>query len=318
MKFFQKTGVAVAITVLAIAAALFIGLSPVLKSGAETAPVQTVSSQDTSAQTSSASLPASESTASGTAGDETISNKYIRDEAGLFTRSAENTIKDYNDKIYSKTGSHVAILTTADTGGMSLEGYTNSAFDAMGLSEYDMLFSVDTDTQTWYVTTGAYVADFADSRLESIFKDGFAAILDTDADEAAKDLYKDLYSWCKSNLTGAAAPQAEEPVQQTGYGRRKSVIGTIITILIIFWILKAIFGSGRRGGGGGGGFWSGLFLGSLFSNRHHHGPGPGPGPRPGGFGGGPRPGGFGGGPRPGGGSRGGFGGGRGGFGGGRR
>ena len=28
MKFFQKTGVAVAITVLAIAAALFIGLSP--------------------------------------------------------------------------------------------------------------------------------------------------------------------------------------------------------------------------------------------------------------------------------------------------
>ena len=166
MKFFQKTGVAVAITVLAIAAALFIGLSPVLKSGAETAPVQTVSSQDTSAQTSSASLPASEQTASGTAGDETISNKYIRDEAGLFTRSAENTIKDYNDKIYSKTGSHVAILTAADTGGMSLEGYTNSAFDAMGLSEYDMLFSVDTDTQTWYVTTGAYVADFADSRLE--------------------------------------------------------------------------------------------------------------------------------------------------------
>ena len=177
MKFFQKTGVAVAITVLAIAAALFIGLSPVLKSGAETAPVQTVSSQDTSAQTSSASLPASEQTASGTAGDETISNKYIRDEAGLFTRSAENTIKDYNDKIYSKTGSHVAILTAADTGGMSLEGYTNSAFDAMGLSEYDMLFSVDTDTQTWYVTTGAYVADFADSRLESIFKDGFAAMM---------------------------------------------------------------------------------------------------------------------------------------------
>ena len=303
MKFFQKTGVAVAITVLAIAAALFIGLSPVLKSGAETAPVQTVSSQDTSAQTPSASLPASEQTSSGTAGDETISNKYIRDEAGLFTRSAENTIKDYNDKIYSKTGSHVAILTTADTGGMSLESYTNSAFDAMGLSEYDMLFSIGIDTQTWYVTTGAYVADDTDSQLESIFKDGFAAILDTDADEAVEDLYKDLYSWCKSNLTGAAAPQAEEPVQQTGYGRRKSVIGTIITILIIYWILKAIFGSGRRGGGGGGGgFWSGLFLGSLFSNRHHHhGPGPGPGPRPGGFGGGPRPGG---------GSRGGFGGGR--------
>ena len=125
-----------------------------------------------------------------------------------------------------------------------------------------------------------------------------------------------MASALRREMISSAAPQAEEPVQQTGYGRRKSVIGTIITILIIYWILKAIFGSGRRGGGGG--FWSGLFLGSLFSNRHHHGPGPGPGPRPGGFGGGPRPGGFGGGPRPGGGSRGGFGGGRGGFGGGRR
>ena len=45
MKFFQKTGVAVAITVLAIAAALFIGLSPVLKSGAETAPVRALHPQ---------------------------------------------------------------------------------------------------------------------------------------------------------------------------------------------------------------------------------------------------------------------------------
>ena len=194
----------------------------------------------------------------------------------------------------------------------------------MGLSEYDMLFSIDTSAEQWYVTTGAYVADYADSKLEAIFQDGFAAILDGDADDAADTMYEDLYSWCKTSLNGTAN-EDYVPVQDTGRVRRKSMIGTIITILVIFWIIKAIFGSGRRGGGsgGGGGFWSGLFLGSLFSNHHHHhgpgpGPGPRPGPRPGGFGGGPRPGGFGGGPRPGGGSRGGFGGGRGGFGGGRR
>ena len=309
MKFFQKTGVAVTITVLAVVAALVIGFGPSL-TGQKTE--QTVSQEIPARETTATETPAVE--VSGTAGDETISNKYIRDDAGLFTRSGETEIKDYNDKIYSKTGTHVAILTTADTKGMSLESYTNSAFDSMGLSEFDMLFSIDTSSQTWYVTTGAYVADSTDSELEQIFKSGFASILDSDADDAAKTLYKQLYSWCKSNLNGAA-PQAEEPVQQTSYGRRKSVIGTIITILVIYWIVKAIFGSGRRGGGGGG-FWSGLFLGSLFSNRHH-GPGPGPGSRPGGFGGGPRPGGFGGGPRPGGGSRGGFGGGRGGFGGGR-
>lgn len=309
MKFFQKTGVAVTITVLAVVAALVIGFGPSL-TGQKTE--QTVSQEIPARETTATETPATE--VSGTAGDETISNKYIRDDAGLFTRSGETEIKDYNDKIYSRTGTHVAILTTADTKGMSLESYTNNAFDSMGLSEFDMLFSIDTTSQTWYVTTGAYVADSTDSELEQIFKSGFASILDSDADDAAKTLYKQLYSWCKSNLNGAA-PQAEEPVQQTSYGRRKSVIGTIITILVIYWIVKAIFGSGRRGGGGGG-FWSGLFLGSLFSNRHH-GPGPGPGSRPGGFGGGPRPGGFGGGPRPGGGSRGGFGGGRGGFGGGR-
>ena len=309
MKFFQKTGVAVTITVLAVVAALVIGFVPSL-TGQKTE--QTVSQEIPARETTATETPAAE--VSGTAGDETISNKYIRDDAGLFTRSGETEIKDYNDKIYSKTGTHVAILTTADTKGMSLESYTNNAFDSMGLSEFDMLFSIDTTSQTWYVTTGAYVADSTDSELEQIFKSGFASILDSDADDAAKTLYKQLYSWCKSNLNGAA-PQAEEPVQQTSYGRRKSVIGTIITILVIYWIVKAIFGSGHRGGGGGG-FWSGLFLGSLFSNRHH-GPGPGPGSRPGGFGGGPRPGGFGGGPRPGGGSRGGFGGGRGGFGGGR-
>mgnify|MGYP004569623847 FL=1 len=309
MKFFQKTGVAVVFTVLMIAAALFIGLFPALKSEKTSAEAQTAAQEQAVTET-----PAEEQTVqtvSNTAADETISDKYIRDDAGLFTRSGESTIQDYNKKIYSQTGSRIAILTTDGTGGKTLESYTNSAFDSMGLSEYDMLFSIDTSAEQWYVTTGAYVADYTDSKLESIFQDGFAAILDSDADDAATGLYKDLYSWCKSSLNGAAN-EDYVPVQDTGRVRRKSMIGTIITILVIFWIIKAIFGSGRRGGGsgGGGGFWSGLFLGSLFSNRHHHhGPGPGPGPRPGGFGGGPRPGG---------GSRGGFGGGRGGFGGGRR
>ena len=309
MKFFQKPGVAVVFTIVMIAAALFIGLSPVLKSDKPAETAQTAVPEQTISQT-----PAEEQT-SNTAGDETISDKYIRDDAGLFTRSGENAIQDYNTKIYHKTGSHIAILTTDSTGGKTLESYTNSAFDSMGLSEYDMLFAIDTSADEWYVTTGMYVADYTDSKLESIFQDGFSAILDSNADDAASDMYKDLYNWCQTSLNGAADMEYT-PAQDTGRGRRKSMIGTILTILIIFWIIKAIFGSGRRGGGsgGGGGFWSGLFLGSLFSNQHHrHGPGPGPGPRPG-----PRPGGFGGGPRPGGGSRGGFGGGRGGFGGGRR
>ena len=61
-------------------------------------------------------------------------------------------------------------------------------------------------------------------------------------------MYKDLYNWCQTSLNGAADMEYT-PAQDTGRGRRKSMIGTILTILIIFWIIKAIFGSGRRGGG---------------------------------------------------------------------
>ena len=236
MKFFQKTSVAVIFTVLMIAAALFIGLSPALKSEPVPEPMaQTTAQEQTASQT-----PAAEQT-SNTAGDETISDKYIRDDAGLFTRSGENAIQDYNTKIYRKTGSHIAILTTDGTGGKTLESCTNSAFDSMGLSEYDMLFAIDTSTEQWYVTTGSYVADYTDSKLESIFQDGFAAILDGNADDAASDMYKDLYNWCQTSLNGAADMEYT-PAQDTGRGRRKSMIGTILTILIIFWIIKAIFG----------------------------------------------------------------------------
>ena len=154
MKFFQKTSVAVIFTVLMIAAALFIGLSPVLKSDKPAETAQAAVPEQTISQT-----PAEEQT-SNTAGDETISDKYIRDDAGLFTRSGESAIQDYNKKIYSRTGSHIAILTTDSTGGKTLESYTDSAFDSMGLSEYDMLFAIDTSADEWYVTTGMYVADY--------------------------------------------------------------------------------------------------------------------------------------------------------------
>lgn len=66
-----------------IAAALFIGLSPVLKSDKPVEAAQTAVPEQTISQT-----PAEEQT-SNTAGDETISDKYIRDDAGLFTRSGE-------------------------------------------------------------------------------------------------------------------------------------------------------------------------------------------------------------------------------------
>ena len=51
MKFFQKTSVAVIFTVLMIAAALFIGLSPVLKSDKPAEAAQTAVPEQTISQT---------------------------------------------------------------------------------------------------------------------------------------------------------------------------------------------------------------------------------------------------------------------------
>ena len=68
MKFFQKPGVAVVFTIVMIAAALFIGLSPVLKSDKPAETAQTAVPEQTISQT-----PAEEQT-SNTAGDETISD----------------------------------------------------------------------------------------------------------------------------------------------------------------------------------------------------------------------------------------------------
>ena len=105
MKFFQKPGVAVVFTIVMIAAALFIGLSPVLKSDKPAETVQTAVPEQTISQT-----PAEEQT-SNTAGDETISDKYIRDDAGLFTRShsglqQKNLPQDRQPHRHSDDGRH--------------------------------------------------------------------------------------------------------------------------------------------------------------------------------------------------------------------
>ena len=101
MKFFQKTGVAVTITVIAVIAALVIGFLPTLqKSNTPEAVPETVqSAQDSAQQTEQSGQSASTSQ---TAGDESIGNQYIRDEAGLLSKSTENKIKRITTKSIAK------------------------------------------------------------------------------------------------------------------------------------------------------------------------------------------------------------------------
>lgn len=96
MKFFQKPGVAVVFTIVMIAAALFIGLSPVLKSDKPAETAQTAVPEQTISQT-----PAEEQT-SNTAGDETISDKYIRDAQGCLPAAAKMRFRTTTQRSITK------------------------------------------------------------------------------------------------------------------------------------------------------------------------------------------------------------------------
>ena len=312
MKFFQKRGVAITITLILIVAALLIG-KPWASSNTATASA---------------------------ANSDYLS--YIADDANALTNDARSKVADYMETLDSKYGSIVALMTITDTDGETMEDYAKSVWDEAEFLDSDMLLVVNTETGEWYLRPGSEIAPYADASLESLFTNDLDNANLADGGKWATDLYKDLLSWYGKTIPKASSTAAAdtEYVRQPA-PQRRSLWKTILIILIVFWVLKAIFGRSRRNdddddyrggssGGSGGGFWKGMFWGSLLGgsrrNRWHTPPpppGPRPGPRPGGPrpNPGPRPGSFGGGSRGGfsGGSRGGFGGGsRGGFGGGSR
>ena len=314
MKFFQKRGVAITITLILIVAALLIG-KPWAGSNTSTASA---------------------------ANSDYLS--YIADDAKALTNDARSKVADYMETLDSKYGSIVALMTITDTDGETMEDYAKSVWDEAEFLDSDMLLVVNTETGEWYLQPGSEIAPYADASLESLFTNDLDNANLADGGKWATDLYKDLLSWYGKTIPKASSTAAAdtEYVRQPA-PQRRSLWKTILIILIVFWVLKAIFGRSRRNdddddyrggssGGSGGGFWKGMFWGSLLGGSSRNrwrtpppppgprpgGPRPNPGPRPGSFGGGSH-GGFSGGSRGGfsGGSRGGFGGGsRGGFGGG--
>ena len=306
MKFFQKRGVAITITLILIVAALLIG-KPWASSGTSTASA---------------------------ANSDFLS--YIADDANALTNDARSKVADYMETLDSKYSSIVALMTITNTDGETMEDYAESVWDEAEFLDSDMLLVVNTESGEWYLWPGSEISPYVDASLETLLTDDFDDADLADGGKWATDLYKDLLNWYGKTIPKADSTSAAdtESVRQPA-PRRRSLWKTILIILIIYWVLKAIFGRSRRNdddddyrggssGGGSGGFWKGMFWGSLLggSRRNRWGaPPPPPGPRPGPRPGGPRPGSFGGGSRGGfsGGSRGGFGGGsRGGFGGGSR
>lgn len=252
MKFFQKRGVAITITLILIVAALLIG-KPWASSNTATASA---------------------------ANSDYLS--YIADDANALTNDARSKVADYMETLDSKYGSIVALMTITDTDGETMEDYAKSVWDEAEFLDSDMLLVVNTETGEWYLQPGSEIAPYADASLESLFTNDLDNANLADGGKWATDLYKDLLSWYGKTIPKASSTAAAdtEYVRQPA-PQRRSLWKTILIILIVFWVLKAIFGRSRRNdddddyrggssGGSGGGFWKGMFWGSLLGGSRRN------------------------------------------------
>ena len=194
MKFFQKRGVAITITLILIVAALLIG-----KPWA-------------SSNTSTASA----------ANSDYLS--YIADDANALTNDARSKVADYMETLDNKYNSIVALMTITDTDGETMEDYAKSVWDEAEFLESDMLLVVNTESGEWYLQPGSEIAPYADASLESLFTNDLDNANLADGGKWATDLYKDLLSWYgnpqgKQHVCGgyrvcaAARAAAPQPVE---------------------------------------------------------------------------------------------------------
>lgn len=139
MKFFQKRGVAITITLILIVAALLIG-KPWASSNTATASA---------------------------ANSDYLS--YIADDANALTNDARIKVADYMETLDSKYGSIVALMTITDTDGETMEDYAKSVWDEAEFLDSDMRLVVNTETGEWYLQPGSEIAPYADASLESLF-----------------------------------------------------------------------------------------------------------------------------------------------------
>ena len=296
MSFFKKRGVAIAITIVLIVAALLIG-RPWDRSNTENV---------------------LESGGNEFAG-------YVLDEAGILDEQTEQSIAETLKTLNEKYNSIVPLLTVSDTDGEDIADYTYGVWEESGFLDSDMLLVIDAGSDSWYLYPGDEIWQYATTgTLETICGNDLDDVDYSASSAWATTFYKDLTKWYSATVPKANAPVERESSGGSGIG--DLLLGILIVVLIL-WVLKAIFSRPRRGddddyrggsGGSGDGFWKGMVWGSVLGGNRRRRWAPPPPPPPGGE---PRPGGsFGGGSRGGfsGGSRGGFGGSRGGFGGGSR
>ncbi len=283
MKFFQKTGVAWAVTALMIAAAVAIGLS---KTPPASAPVPDGAHLDSSLSTGAY-------------------EKWVGDFADVLSDEQEELLCLYNANWDQKYGSVIVVETLERAPSGSLEDYTYDQAEAFELGAYDGYLAIvpDTGDAYWAVgqdyplsnsEVGVYLSQYLYDDLQA-----------GKCGDGVLSLFYQLNEYYWENYgEGAASSGYNEP---TGGSALLGIIVLILIVLVIASIVDRLrYDSYRQRYYGVVNppvmfrpllFWHGPSYG--WYRRHWRAPPPPP-PRP------PQGGGFGGGSRPGGGFGGGF------------
>ena len=299
MKIFQKTGVAVLVMCIAIAAAVGIGLWR--------QPVETVGGQTGALDTGL---------------DTAYYARFTDDGADLLSGSAEETIALYNANWDNRYNSVVGVVTmeSVPSGVETMDDFADYAYQLgadLGVGEGDAVLVISVADDGYYLATGNdFATMLSDSRVDSFLEECFAGDFYAGRYEAGVlSLYSALNDLYYANF-GVGNDALPDAPSYTGYYYSYNwvfwaVVGLVVLVAILSAVDRSRYNAYRSRYYGVAAppyvfrpilFWH--RPGSYWYRRHWHRPPPPPPPR------GPRGpgGGFGGPGRPGGGNPGGFGG----------
>lgn len=232
MRFFQKTSVAVLITVLVVALCCVWGYSRVYDFSAVMSTQEITHRNDQQAGTSNL-------------------NYYLRlveDKANLFDLSTTDTIARYNLVLDSSYDSVLAIQTVLYSNGSDRKTAAEQAAEQAGLGPRDLFLYLDSGSQSWYVIYGSQLASYveADDSLPTLFRQHLNQDfwVEGASSTVILSLFDEVEAWYS-----ATVPQTESsglPYQQEA-GKLQSITlsgiinSILLTLLANLWWIAILF-----------------------------------------------------------------------------
>lgn len=232
MRFFQKTSVAVLITVLVVALCCVWGYSRVYDFSAVMSTQEPTHRDEQQAGTSNL-------------------NYYLRlveDKANIFDLTTTDAIARCNLVLDSSYDSVLAIQTVTYLNGSDIQTAAERAASQAGLGQRDLFLYLDTDSQGWYVIYGSQMASYveADDSLPTLFRQHLNQDfwVEGAGSEVILSLFDDVEAWYSTTV-----PQTESsnlPYQQEA-GKLQSITlsgivnSILLTLLANLWWIAILF-----------------------------------------------------------------------------